>query len=110
MFLKQVCLNFEVYEIFSSNHFVFLIYMPQHKSSVKRVRQDAKRRIHNRALRSKMRTLVKNVLKSTDKTTAETNLKSAVSYLDRMAVKGIVHKNNAANKKSTLVRYVNGLQ
>jgi small subunit ribosomal protein S20 len=84
--------------------------MPQHKSSIKRVRQDAKRRLHNRSLRSKMRTLVRNVLKNTEKDTAETSLKVAVSYLDRMACKGIIHKNNAANKKSSLVRYVNTLQ
>jgi small subunit ribosomal protein S20 len=83
--------------------------MPQHKSSVKRVRQDQKRRLHNRNLRAKMRTLVKSVLTSTEKEAAEKNLLQAVSYLDRMAVKGIIHKNNAANKKSTLVKFVNTL-
>jgi small subunit ribosomal protein S20 len=81
--------------------------MPQHKSSVKRVRQDIKRRIHNRSLRAKMRTLVKGVEKAVDKETAEKNLVDAVSYLDRMAAKGIIHKNNAANKKSALVKFVN---
>lgn len=84
--------------------------MPQHKSSIKRVKQDAKRRLHNRSLRSKMRTLVRDVLKNSEKESAETSLKAAVSYLDRMACKGIIHKNNAANKKSALVRYVNNLQ
>lgn len=83
--------------------------MPQHKSSIKRVRQDIKRRLHNRGLRSRMRTLIKNVLKSTEKESAEKNLNDAVSYLDRMAAKGILHKNNAANKKSTLVKFVNNL-
>lgn len=84
--------------------------MPQHKSSVKRVRQDLKRRVHNRMLRSKMRTLVKNVLRESSKEAAEPKLRGAVAYLDRMACKGIIHKNNAANKKSTLVKYVNNLQ
>jgi small subunit ribosomal protein S20 len=83
--------------------------MPQHKSSIKRVRQDIKRRIHNRALRSKMRTLIKKVRQETDKATAEQYLNDAMSYLDRMAVKGILHKNNAANKKSSLVKFVNNL-
>jgi small subunit ribosomal protein S20 len=83
--------------------------MPQHKSSIKRVRQDAKRRVHNRMLRSKMRTLVKSVLKETSKDTAEPKLRGAVAYLDRMACKGLIHKNNAAHKKSTLVKYVNNL-
>ncbi|MCC5933227.1 MAG: 30S ribosomal protein S20 [Candidatus Cyclonatronum sp.] len=83
--------------------------MPQHKSSIKRVRQDKKKRIHNRALRSKMRTLYKKVFLTEDPAEAEVALKQAVAYLDRMAVKGIVHRNNAANKKSNLVRYVNAL-
>lgn len=83
--------------------------MPQHKSSIKRVRQDKKKRLHNRTLRSKMRTLYKSVLRSETKEEGETALKAAVSYIDRMAVKGIVHKNNAANKKSRLVKHVNKL-
>lgn len=83
--------------------------MPQHKSSIKRVRQDKKKRLHNRTLRSKMRTLYKRVLRAETKEEGESALKEAVSYIDRMAVKGIVHKNNAANKKSRLVKYVNKL-
>jgi small subunit ribosomal protein S20 len=83
--------------------------MPQHKSAIKRVRQNEKRNAHNRQLRSTMRTLVKRVTKTTDKAEAEVALKSATSYLDRMAQKGILHRNNAANKKSSLVKYVNNL-
>jgi small subunit ribosomal protein S20 len=83
--------------------------MPQHKSAIKRVRQIEKRNEHNRRLRSTMRTLVKKVTKSTDKTEAETALRAAVGYLDRMAQKGIIHKNNAANKKSSLTKLVNNL-
>ncbi len=83
--------------------------MPQHKSAIKRVRQNEKRNAHNRQLRSTMRTLVKKVTKTTDKAEAEEALKSATSYLDRMAQKGILHRNNAANKKSSLVKYVNNL-
>ncbi len=83
--------------------------MPQHKSSIKRVRQDKKRRLHNRGLRSKMRTLYKRVFESSEKEEAEKRLKEAVSYLDRMTVKGIIHKNNAAHKKSNIVKHVNSL-
>lgn len=83
--------------------------MPQHKSAIKRVRQSEKRRLHNRTLRSRMRTLVKKVLNEKDKSKAEVQLKEAVSYLDRMTVKGIIHKNNAAHKKSRLTKYVNQL-
>lgn len=83
--------------------------MPQHKSAIKRARQSLTRRLHNRDLRSKMRTYIKKVLVSTDKAEAEANLKVAVSYLDRMGRKGIVHKSQAANKKSRLVKHVNKL-
>ncbi|MCC5915382.1 MAG: 30S ribosomal protein S20 [Balneolaceae bacterium] len=83
--------------------------MPQHKSAIKRLRQDEKRRKHNRTRRSKMRTLNKKVLSSTDKETAEQNLKAAVSLIDKLTVKGILHKNTAARKKAALTRHVNSL-
>ncbi len=83
--------------------------MPQHKSSIKRVRQDKKKRIANRAKRSKVRTLYKKVLNSTDKAEAEKALTEAVSYMDRMAVKRLIHPKNVANKKSNMTRHVNKL-
>jgi len=57
-----------------------------------------------------MRTLIKNVLNSTDKSTAEENLKKAVSFIDRLSVKGVIHPNNAARKKASLTRHVNNLK
>lgn len=83
--------------------------MPQHKSAEKRVRQSARRRIENRSKRSKMRTLTRKVLESSKKEEAQDLLTDAVAYIDRLACKGVVHKNNAANKKSQLVRHVNNL-
>jgi small subunit ribosomal protein S20 len=83
--------------------------MPQHKSSIKRSRQEKKRRLHNRARRSTMRTYVKKVMTQTEREEAEKHLGAAISYIDRMAVKGYLHKNNAANKKSQLVRFVSSL-
>lgn len=83
--------------------------MPQHKSAIKRVRQDEKRNEHNRTRRSKMRTLVKKVFSATDKAEAEVALKEATSYIDKMSVKGIVHQNNAARKKAQLTKHVNNL-
>ena len=53
--------------------------------------------------------LIKKVLVETDKANAEVLLKEATSYIDRMSVKGIVHKNNAARKKARLTKYVNNL-
>jgi small subunit ribosomal protein S20 len=83
--------------------------MPQTKQAIKRVRQAEKRKKHNRARKSKMRTLIKDVMSATDKKEAEKLLKEAVSYVDRMTVKGIVHKNNAARKKAALTKHVNNL-
>jgi small subunit ribosomal protein S20 len=83
--------------------------MPQHKSAIKRVRQNKKRKDRNKIKRSKMKTLIKDVLTSTDKETADKNLKVAVSYIDKVTLKGILHKNTAARKKSQLTSYVNKL-
>ncbi|MBD3616283.1 MAG: 30S ribosomal protein S20 [Gracilimonas sp.] len=83
--------------------------MPITKQAKKRVRQAEQRRSHNRNRRSKMRTLVKKVYEISDKKEAEKALKEAVSYLDRMTVKGIIHENNAARKKAQLTKYVNNL-
>ena len=83
--------------------------MAQNKSAIKRDRQNAKRNVHNRARRSKMRTLIKKVMTSTSKDEAQVLYKEAVSYLDRMSVKGVIHTNNAARKKAQLTRYVNAL-
>jgi len=83
--------------------------MPQHKSAVKRVRQNKKRRAHNQALRSKLRTLITKVLESNDKAEAEEFLKEATSYVDKMAAKGIIHDNNAARKKAKMTKHVNNL-
>lgn len=83
--------------------------MPQHKSAIKRVRQTERRRQQNRMVRSKMRTLNKKVLSTTDKETAEQYFKEATSYIDRMVTKGILHRNNGSNKKAQLAKYVNNL-
>lgn len=83
--------------------------MPITKQAKKRVRQAEQRRNHNRNRRSKMRTLIKKVYEISDKKEAEKALKDAVSYLDRMSVKGIIHENNAARKKAQLTKYVNNL-
>ena len=83
--------------------------MPQTKQAIKRVRQSEERREHNRTRRSKMRTLVRKVFDEKEKSNAEEALKNAVSYIDRMTVKGIIHKNTAARKKAQLTKYVNNL-
>jgi small subunit ribosomal protein S20 len=83
--------------------------MPRHQSAVKRVRQNEKRRQRNQSQVSKMKTLVKKALETTEKEEAEEAFKKATSYLDKMAAKGLVHQNYAARKKSKLAEHVNSL-
>ncbi len=83
--------------------------MPQHKSAAKRVRQSERRKLRNRNQRSKMRTLIKRLESEKDKEKALALLNEAKAILDRMATKNIIHKNNAANRKSALEKYVNAL-
>lgn len=83
--------------------------MPQHQSAVKRVRQNEKRRQRNQSQRSKMKTLIKKAMETTEKEEAQEAFKEASSYLDKMASKGLVHQNFAARKKSKIANHVNNL-
>ncbi|MGN0894430.1 MAG: 30S ribosomal protein S20 [Succinivibrio sp.] len=79
--------------------------MPNIKSAKKRVELSEKARQHNVAARSKMRTLIKNVIKavqSGDKEAAKSAFSIAEPVLDRAANKGLVHKNKVARHKSNL--------
>lgn len=84
--------------------------MANHVSAKKRIRTNEKRRIRNKASLSKVKTLMKKVYDSKDKTEGETNLKEAVSVIDKTAGKGRLHKNNAARKKSVLTKFVNTIE
>ena len=78
----------------------------------KRARQAEDHRQHNTSLRSMLRTHIKKVLKAVetkDKNAAQAAYKEAVSVIDRVANKGIIHKNNAARQKSRLNTRVRGL-
>ena len=83
--------------------------MPQHKSAEKRVRQNEVRRIRNRDKRSKMRTMIKTLQASTDKDEAIVLLNDVKAGLDRLVIKNIIKKNQAANYKSSLEKSVNAL-
>lgn len=84
--------------------------MANHASAKKRIRTNEKRRLRNKASLSKVKTLMKKVYDSKDKTDGETNLKEAVSAIDKTAGKGRLHKNNAARKKSALTKFVNSIE
>ena len=81
--------------------------MAQHKSAEKRARQSAKRRLADREQKSQMKTLLKNVRAENDQAKASASLKEAVSALDKLSSKGLIHKNKAANQKSKLTKHVN---
>ena len=75
------------------------------KSALKANRQNIKRREHNRQMRSKLRTALKAIrasLDAKDLDAAKSALKSTVSIVDKMATKGIIHKNTASRYKSRL--------
>ena len=75
------------------------------KSALKANRQNIKRREHNRALRARLRTGLKSIRKSLDNKDvdgAKTALKNLQSLVDKMATKGIIHRNTASRYKSRL--------
>ncbi len=79
--------------------------MANSRQATKRARQGERRRQHNAALRSRMRTFLKKVVKaieSGDKKAAEGAYKDAVPFLDSSAGKNIIHANKAARHKSRL--------
>lgn len=82
----------------------------RHKSAQKRARQTPKKTEYNKHFKAKIKSALKSVAGAKKKDEAEKELKKAVTILDRAAVKGIIHKNNAANKKSKLTKSVNKLK
>jgi small subunit ribosomal protein S20 len=76
--------------------------LPTHKSAKKRLKTNEKSNIRNRAVKSQLRTLVKNAETSVD----EASLKEAVSLLDRAARKKVIHPNKASRMKSRLAKAV----
>ncbi|MCY4158413.1 MAG: 30S ribosomal protein S20 [Bacteroidetes bacterium] len=81
--------------------------MPQHASAIKRVRQNAVRRLRNREHRSRMRNMVKKLLKTEDASLAQDLYPKTQAYLDRLATKGIIHRNKAAHYKSQISLHLN---
>jgi small subunit ribosomal protein S20 len=83
------------------------------KSAMKRARQNEKRRDHNRVYLSSARTYVKRARRLIDNgemEDAQVAVANAIKALDRAAQQGIIHKNNAARRKSRLVRSLNEAQ
>ncbi|MCS6930238.1 MAG: 30S ribosomal protein S20 [Saprospiraceae bacterium] len=83
--------------------------MAHHRSALKRIRQNAKRRLQNRYYKKTTRTAIKNLRNIKDKAEAEKFLPKVVSMIDKLAKRGTIHRNKAANLKSSLMKYVNSL-
>ncbi len=83
--------------------------MANHKSSVKRIRQEEKRRLHNRYYVKTMRNAVRKLRATTDKAEAAAMYPSVQKMLDKLAKNNIIHKNKASNLKSKLSVYINKL-
>ncbi len=86
--------------------------MANHPSALKRARQNEKRRIRNRAMRTRVRGLIKKVRQAIaegDPERAQAALAQAVPVIDKAAGKGVLHRRNAARKISRLSRQVHSL-
>jgi small subunit ribosomal protein S20 len=83
--------------------------MPNNASAKKRMRQEQKRRLHNRSIKSLVKTQItkaRQAIVAAD-ADAEASVRTAVSELDRAAKKGVIHRNNAARRKSRLMKQLN---
>lgn len=83
--------------------------MANHKSALKRIRSNEAKTARNKYQHKTTRTWIKRVRQSTEKKEAEELLNETFSKLDRLVKKNIIHKNKAANLKSSLSKHVNGL-
>ena len=84
--------------------------MANTKSALKRIRSSEKRRVRNRQVRSETRTYIKRAraqIEAGELEEAQQSVAQAVRALDKAAEKGIIHKNNAARRKSRLVQRLN---
>ncbi|MEM8925162.1 MAG: 30S ribosomal protein S20 [Actinomycetota bacterium] len=79
------------------------------KSQIKRNRQNEKRRLRNRAVRSELRTYQKAAVASAGGDDEAEALRQAIKRIDKAAAKGVIHKNKAARQKSRLVARVRSL-
>jgi small subunit ribosomal protein S20 len=80
--------------------------MPQHKSAEKRVRQSARRRAHNRYYKVMMRNALKAVRSAQSREELIEESRKAQRILDRLATKGLIHKNFASHRKSQMAHMI----
>jgi small subunit ribosomal protein S20 len=80
------------------------------KSQIKRNRQNEQARERNKAVKSEIRTRVKTAVNAVGAETEQEALRRAVKRIDTAVTKGVIHKNQAANRKSGLMKRINALK
>jgi len=80
------------------------------KSQIKRNKQNEIARERNKAVKSEIRTRTKNAVAAAGTENEETALRAALKRIDKAASKGVIHKNQAANKKSGLMKRIAALK
>jgi small subunit ribosomal protein S20 len=80
--------------------------MANHPSAEKRARSSKRRAARNAKAKTKLRTAVKKVRAAKDKETAQAELRKTTKLLDQLAGRGVIHRNRAANNKSSLAKLV----
>ncbi|MBO4504601.1 MAG: 30S ribosomal protein S20 [Bacteroidales bacterium] len=83
--------------------------MANHKSSIKRIRANEKKRLENRYYSKTMRNALRDIRAIEDKSEATQKLSAMTAMIDKLAKKGMIHKNKAANLKSGLMKKINAL-
>ena len=83
--------------------------MANHKSSLKRIRQERARRLRNRYYGKTMRNAVKKLRALANKEEAQKMYPAVVKIVDKQAKRGLIHKNKANNLKSRLALHINKL-
>jgi small subunit ribosomal protein S20 len=80
------------------------------KSAIKRIRSNEKKRVRNRIIRSRARSAVSKAKEQIHEKGDKAAILLAIRELDKAAAKGVIHKNNAARRKSRLLRELNSLK
>ena len=83
--------------------------MANHLSAKKRIRQTEARKVHNRYFARTMRNAVRDLRNTSSKEEATTLFPKVTSMIDKLAKTNIIHKNKAANLKSSLAKHVESL-
>jgi small subunit ribosomal protein S20 len=82
------------------------------KSQIKRNRQNEKARLRNKSVKSSLKTVIRKLNEAStagDTEAAATLLRAASRQLDKAVSKGVIHKNQAANRKSAIAKRINAL-